>query len=106
MHAVCVTFHSSAPLDDLRDPFVEAAGAIRDVPGLLSKTWLQAGERVGGFYIFTDADAARAYLDGQIVADTMAVEAFSDWDVQQFTVLEDLSAITRGVPARTLGTAD
>ena len=98
MHAVLITFRSAAALDDLRQPFLEGAEAIRDVPGLLSKTWLHNGATFGGFYLFTDADAAQAYLDGPIITETKAVPAFSDFKVEQFTVAEEFSAITRGVP--------
>jgi hypothetical protein len=65
----------------------------------LSKTWLNEGERWGGFYIFNDSDATQAYLDGPIIADTKAVPAFSDWEVRHFTVIDKFSKITRGVPA-------
>ena len=99
MHALFVTFHSTAQLEDLRDPFLDAAGPIRDTPGLLSKTWLQEGERLGGFYLFRDASAAQSYLDGPIVANLMSQSAFSDFEVRHLTALEDLSAITRGVSA-------
>jgi hypothetical protein len=97
MHAVLITFHSAAALEDLRQPFLEGAKAIRDVPGLLSKTWLHDGATFGGFYLFSDADAGQAYLDGEIISATKAVPAFSAFKVEQFTVLEEFSAITRGV---------
>ncbi len=45
MHAVLITFHSSVSLDAVHDDFLAGAQAIADVPGLLSKTWLQDGER-------------------------------------------------------------
>ncbi len=99
MHAVLITFRSAAALDDLRQPFLEGAEAIRDVPGLLSKTWLHDGATFGGFYLFADADAAQAYLDGPIIAETKAVPAFSAFRVERFAVAEEFSAITRGVPA-------
>jgi hypothetical protein len=98
MHAVLITFQSAAGLDDLRQPFLEGAEAIRAVPGLISKTWLQNGATLGGFYLFTDVDAAQAYLAGQIITETESVPAFSEFQVEQFTVLEEFSAITRGVP--------
>jgi hypothetical protein len=98
MHAVLITFHSEVSLDDLHESFLEAAPVIRDVPGLVSKTWVHQGATLGGFYLFTDSDAAQAYLDGEIISETKAVPAFSDFNVQQFTVAEELSAITRGVP--------
>ena len=98
MHAVLITFRSAAALDDLRQPFLEGAEAIRDVPGLISKTWLHDGATFGGFHLFTDADAAQAYLEGEIISATKAVPAFSEFKVEQFTVAEEFSAITRGVP--------
>ncbi len=45
MHAVLITFHSSVSLDAVHVDFLAGAQAIADVPGLLSKTWLQDGER-------------------------------------------------------------
>lgn len=98
MYAVLITFRSSTALEDLRQPFLEGAEAIRDVPGLLSKTWLHDGATFGGFYLFTDADAAQTYLDGEIISATKAVPAFSEFKVERFTVAEEFSAITRGVP--------
>lgn len=106
MQAVIITFHSSVPLDAVHDDFSAGAQEISEVPGLLSKTWLQDGERLGGFYLFTDADAARTYLDGPIIAETRAVPVFSDWEVQEFTVLEEFSAVTRGVPRQSPAAAD
>ena len=98
MHAVFITFHSEAGWDDLREPFLEAAPAIRDVSELVSKTWVQDGATFGGFYLFTNGDAAQAYLDGELIAETKAMPIFSDFKVQQYTVIEEPSAITRGVP--------
>jgi hypothetical protein len=106
MHAVLITFRSEAALDDVHDDFLAGAHAIAEVPGLLSKTWIANDERWGGFYLFTDADAATTYLDGPIIAATKAVPAFSDWDVQQFTVIEEFSALTRGIPTTTPAAAD
>lgn len=102
MHAVFITFHSEASFDDLHEPFLDAAPAIRDVPGLISKTWVQDGATLGGFYLFTDRDAAQAYLDSEMIAETKAMPVFSDFNVQQFTVLEEHSAITGGVPEHAL----
>jgi hypothetical protein len=97
MQAVLITFNSEVSLDDLHESFLEAAPVIRDVPGLISKTWIHQGATLGGFYLFTDSDAAQAYLDGEIISETKAMPAFSDFNVQQFTVPEEFSAITGGV---------
>ena len=99
MHGVFITFQSEARLEDLQGPFLEVAEALLDVPGLLSKTWIQEGERIGGFFIFSDAASAEAYLHGPIAAGIKANPAFSDFEVRQLTVLEDFSAMTNGVPA-------
>jgi hypothetical protein len=96
---VLITFHSDAALADLREPFLEAAPAIRDVPGLISKTWLQRGATLGGFYLFTDSGAAQAYLDGEIITSTKAMPIFSNFSVEQYEVIEEMSAITNGLGA-------
>ena len=98
MHAVLITFRSSVAAEDLREEFLAVAPAIGAVPGLLSKTWLRQGATLAGFYLFADADAARAYLDGEIIAETRAVPAFTDFRVEEFAVLDEFSAITRGLP--------
>ena len=57
MHAVLITFTSSASLDDLKAPFTDYANALRGVEGLVSKTWIREGSTVGGFHIFTSRQA-------------------------------------------------
>ena len=99
MHALFVTFHASAGLDALHDALMDAAHAIAEVDGLLTKTWIREGERIGAFYVFTDAEAAQAYLDGPIVAAVMATDTFSDWEVRRLEVIDSLSEVTRGMPA-------
>ena len=106
MHAVLITFQSSVPFDAVQDDFRAGADAIAQVPGLLSKTWIARDAGWGGFYLFTDPDSAKAYLEGPIITQTRAVPAFTDFEIQEFTVLEELSAVTRGIPAQTPAAAD
>lgn len=94
MHAVLITFQSSANLDDLVGPFTEYAQALQGVEGLVVKTWIQDGTTLGGFHIFTDRRAAEAYLASAMVAGLTANPAFSGFAIRHFAVLEALSRIT------------
>jgi len=94
MHAVLITFRSSADLDDLVGPFTEYATALQGVAGLVAKTWIRDGATLGGFHLFADRRAADAYLGGEMVAGLTTNAAFSDFEVRHFAVLEELSRIT------------
>lgn len=104
MHAVMITFRTTAPLDALVGPFTAYAHGLRAVPGLLGKTWLAEGATLGGFHLFADRRAADAYLDGAMVAGLAANPAFSGFQIAHYGVLDDLSRITGGAqplaPAR------
>jgi len=99
MHAVLVTFSSSASLDELKGPFTDYANALRAMTGLVAKTWTREGSTLGGFHIFTSREAADGYLNSQMVADLRANPAFSDFQIRHFDVLDELSAITRSPQA-------
>lgn len=97
MHAVMITFASSAPLADLHDPFENYAKALTTVPGLLMKIWISQESTVGGFHVFTDKARADAYLQGDLCATVLTNSAFTEFKVRHFDVIDDLSAIT-GTP--------
>ena len=63
MHAVLITFDSTANLDDLTGPFAEYARVLSVVPGLIAKTWLREGATLGGFHLFADRQAAERYRE-------------------------------------------
>jgi len=94
MHAVLITFTSSASLDDLKGPFTDYANALRGMPGLAAKTWIREGSTFGGFHIFTNRQAAENYLDSEMAAGLRSNPAFSDFEIRHFDVLDELSAIT------------
>ncbi len=96
MHALLITFESTAALGDLAAPFAAYADALRAVPGLDAKVWLNDGPTVGGFHLFADRAAADAYLAGDLVAGLTANPAFGGFRVEHFGVLEDLTAVTGG----------
>jgi hypothetical protein len=98
MHAVLITFHSTASLDDLAAPFTDYAHALGGVPGLVAKTWIRDDATLGGFHLFADRRAAEDYLAGALVAGLTANPAFGDFQVRHYDVLEELSRITGGLP--------
>jgi len=93
MHAVLITFATSASLNDLKGPFTEYAKALKGVDGLVAKTWIRGEATLGGFHIFTDRSKAEGYLNSEMVAGLTANPAFSDFQIQHFDVLDELSAI-------------
>jgi hypothetical protein len=85
-----------------RAAFEEAFGPIAPeiarVPGLRWKIWMMdeptgAG---GGCYLFDDASAARAYIDGPIIGALRSHPAFTDLSVRVFDVLTGPTHATRG----------
>lgn len=95
---ILVTFSCAAEPEELAALADEFAGALGDVDGLLSKTWLGIGGGSGGFYIFRDQAAADAYLSSPLVDQLRSHPKLSDFSVQRFDVDENLSARTRGLP--------
>jgi Putative mono-oxygenase ydhR len=94
-----IRFKSSTPLKDLGASWLEAAPEIAAVSGLLSKTWIQDGDLLGGIYKFRDRASIDAHAAGPIVTAMMSNPDFSDFRLEQYDVLEKLSAITHGTPA-------
>ena len=94
MHAVLITFTSSASLDELKAPFTDYANALRGVEGLVSKTWIRDGSILGGFHIFSSRTDGENYLNSQMVDGLTSNPAFSDFQIRHYDVLDELSAIT------------
>ncbi len=99
MRVLSVRFKSKTPMRELHDPWMQLAPDIEAVSGLLSKIWIQDGDQLGGIYLFRDQATLDAYAAGPIVTAVVNNPAFSDFRLEQYDVLEDLSAITHGVPA-------
>jgi hypothetical protein len=99
VHAVLVTFTSSAGLSELEGPFTEYAHALKGVTGLVAKTWIRDRSRLGGFHVFTSREAADNYLSSDMVAGLTSNPAFSDFQIAHFDILDELSAITHSPQA-------
>ena len=98
MHAVIITFTTSAPPESLEQPFRNFAEALLRVEGFVSKVWLSDGATFGGSYVFDSEAAANAYLESPLVAGLTDDDAFRDVEIRTFAVIDELTAIT----ARTL----
>jgi quinol monooxygenase YgiN len=103
VHAVLITFRSSAPVEQLEQPFKKYAEGLRAVPGFISKTWISDGDSLlGGFYVFTNRADADAFLGSEMVAGVTSNPAFKDFQITHYDVLDELSVST-GTPTRQLG---
>ena len=94
MHALLITFQSSIPTPQLAETFERYAKELRKQPGLITKVWIHDGDTIGGFHLFESKSAADAYQSSALAGGLRATDGFDDFDVRNFDVLEDLSAIT------------
>lgn len=94
MHALLITFTSTADENELRSMATQFADALQGLPGLMTKAWLADGDTQGGFYLFADSESAQAYASGPLVASLRSYPAFRDVAVRDFAVDPELSART------------
>jgi hypothetical protein len=95
---VQINFGFAGSQTEYVNAFGDAAGPIAATDGLRWKvwTWNDGDQTGGGVYLFEDASAAQAFLSGPIAAQLGQHPAVSNISVQQFEILQDLTAITRG----------
>ena len=98
MRILSVRFKSSKSMKELEAPWLELAPQFNAVPGLISKVWIQDGNLLGGIYTFRDQASLDGYLAGPIVASLTSDPTYSDFRLEQYDVLERLTAITHGFP--------
>ncbi len=100
MNIFVANFSYSVADGDLETEAMEAAPLIRDVDGLLEKTFLidTQTKRCGGVYKFADRAALDAYLASDFWADVLATPEFSDFDLRIFDVMEAPSRVTNAIP--------
>ena len=93
-----INSRSNIPSEELLEEFQGAAIPISAVTGLEWKIFglnAETGE-AAGIYLFTDAEALEAYLQGPIVAAMKSRGVFSDISLKVFDVAEDATLTTRG----------
>jgi hypothetical protein len=93
-----VNFRLNVPRAEYEEIASSLAGEFASLPGLVWKVWLmnEAEGEAGGTYLFEDAAALKAYLDGPLAAAVMAHPALSEITAQPYEVMEDCTAVTRG----------
>jgi len=102
MKVMVVTFRFEGPsADELAAVSEELAPQFAEIPGCLEKTWLldrDAG-RCGGVYKFADDSSLQAYRTSELWAGVEANEAFSDFQIAEYEMMEAATAITGGIPS-------
>ena len=93
-----INFKFSAPSEVMKKGFAQVVNDIAAVPGLRWKIWImnEQTQEAGGLYLFDDQAAVEAYLKGPLIAGLKANPAISEPSFKQFSVVDDLTTITRG----------
>ena len=93
MHAFLVTFTSKVEGTSLLDPMRQGIPGLKQVPGLVMKTYLYTGpHELASLYMFTDHAAAQAYLNSETFQRFIKAPPFSNVGITHFDVVDDLSA--------------
>jgi len=95
---VQIGFKLAVPSAEYERAVAPMAEAIANVDGLEWKIWLlnATESTAGGVYLFADEAAAQAFVAGSLVAQVKDAPIVRDLRAELFSVLEDLTAITRG----------
>ncbi len=74
------------------------AAPVAAVDGLRWKIWLmnEQEREAGGIYLFDNEAAANHYVEGPIVAQVVSHPALHSFNVKQFDVMGDVTAVTHG----------
>jgi hypothetical protein len=100
MHVLVVNFQLNGITDEqYRRAADELAPAFAEVPGLASKTWLADADTgtYGGVYMFTDREACQAFAASDLASGVLNHPNLTNFTVRDFGVLEEQSAVTRGL---------
>ena len=104
MHAVLVTYENDTPADQLRNHLDNFgyAKALKKVPGLISKTWINDGKTLGGFHVFTDKASADAFVNGEMFQSAVVKEPSNrNVQIKHFSVFSELT-VASGGPTKSL----
>lgn len=100
---VQITFKLAMPVATYEQIAEAAAPAIAAVPGLVWKVWgvNPGASEAGSTYLFTDAASARIFWAGPSIARLAEMPGVSDMKVNQFTILDGPTTVTRGPITKT-----
>ena len=93
-----INFNLNVPVAEYQKMADSVAAAFIDVPGLKWKIWLlnPVTQEAGGVYLFESQTSLDAYLNGPLVAKLRALTAIRNVSIQQFEVMPEVTALTRG----------
>lgn len=93
-----INFKFNVARADYEQAVSPLASQFAAVAGLRWKVWLmnEAESEAGGIMLFDDEASLNAFLEGPLAAQVTGHPALSDFNVKQFDVMEDETAITRG----------
>jgi rhodanese-related sulfurtransferase len=95
---VQINFSFSGSRSQYEEANLPYAAPIAALPSMDWKIWLmnEAVRLAGGIYLFEDEDAARAFVNGPVVAGIRADPAYDNLNVKVFDILDAHTAVTRG----------
>jgi hypothetical protein len=93
-----INFYLDVPAVQYQKIVDSVAQAFLHVPGLKWKIWLlnPAAQKAGGIYLFDCQASLDAYLNGPLVAKLRGLAAVPNLSIQQFDVMPEATALTRG----------
>lgn len=99
MQAVLVTYENDASAVQVKSS-PDAVGfskALKKVPGLISKTWINDGKTFGGFYVFTDKTSAEAYIQDDMFQNAVVKDPSNrNVQIRYWAIFSELTAISGG----------
>ncbi len=93
-----INYKFKIPRSDFEKATFEIAKPIANVKGLLWKIWIvnENTKEAGGIYLFNDEPSAKAYLEGNIIAELKKLPAISDIEAKIFDVMDRHTEVTHG----------
>ena len=93
-----VNFNYSVTKEEYEQAVAPLADKFANVPGLKWKIWILNSEKseAGGIYMFDSQASLDTYVAGPLAEAVLNHPALSNFDIKQFTIMEDVTKVTRG----------
>jgi quinol monooxygenase YgiN len=100
MHVQVITYRiGEVTADEFNEANRDFAEAMSQVPGLISKVWLESDEPgvYGGVYLWRDRASCEEFLAGDLYGAVKADESVHDLTSRQYSVNEVMTKMTQPV---------
>jgi len=93
-----INFNLNVPKNEYEQAANSLVNEFAKLPGLIWKVWILNEEKseAGGIYLFENQASMDDYLTGSLAKTVTSHPALSNFSIKQFTVMNDLTKITRG----------